>query len=39
MILVSERLSKNSQFKIHFHLENKKLYYKFYNHVINHERY
>jgi hypothetical protein len=38
MVSASERLSKNSQFKIHFRLENKKLYCKFCNHVVNHER-
>ena len=38
MVTASERLSKNSSFQIHFRLENGKLYYKFYNHIVKHER-
>ena len=38
MVTVSERLVKNSNFKLHFHLENKKLLCKFCNHVVSHER-
>ena len=38
MVIASERLSKNSSFQIHFHLENKTLYCKFCNHIVNHER-
>ncbi len=37
MIIASERLSKDSNFQIYFHLENKKLYCKFYNHIIKYE--
>ncbi len=37
MITASERLSKDSNFQIYFHLENKKLYCKFCNHVVEHE--
>src|SRR6266540_3860649 len=38
MVTASERLSKNSSFQIHFRLENKTLYCKFCNHIVNHER-
>ncbi len=37
MVIVFERLSKDFNFQIYFHLENRKLYYKFCNHVIKHE--
>ena len=38
MITASEWLSKNSSFQIYFRLENKTLYCKFCNHIVNHER-
>ena len=38
MVTASEWLSKNSSFQIHFRLENKILYCKFCNHIVNHER-
>ena len=37
IITVSERLVKNSNFKLHFRLENKKLLCKFCNHIVSHE--
>ena len=37
MVTVSERLSKNSSFQIHFRLENKILYCKFCNYIVNHK--
>ncbi len=37
MVIASERLSKDSNFQIHFHLENRKLYCKFCNHVVKYE--
>ena len=38
MVTASERLVKNSNFKSHFRLENKKLLCIFCNHVVSHER-
>jgi len=37
MITASEWLSKNSSFQIHFRLENKILYCKFCNYIVNHK--
>src|SRR6266542_3840997 len=37
MVTASEQLSKNSSFQIHFHLENKILYCKFCNYIVNHK--
>src|SRR5215216_3631931 len=37
MVTASERLSKDSNFQIHFRLENKKLYCKFCNYVVKYE--
>ncbi len=37
MVIASEWLLKNSSFQIHFRLENKTLYCKFCNHIVNHE--